>query len=196
MDDRELIQLCIAKDDRAWKHFLKAYGSYIYGSIAALLGRFAVTQPEVAEDVFAAVIEKLLVDDCAALRRFRWNCKLSTWLVSVARNKTYDYLRQQKRRPTVSLSTPVDDEKDELEQLIADDLDLDREIETRLTVEEALAMLPTKDNLILRLYYIEGIKEREIGELLELSVDAVSARKSRAIKRLRNIVHKGPDKAS
>jgi RNA polymerase sigma factor (sigma-70 family) len=196
MDDRQLIERCIAKDEKAWKHFLEAYGSYIYGSISVLLGKFSAAQPEAAEDIFAAVIEKLLTDDCAALRRFRWNSKLSTWLVSVARNKTYDYLRQVKRKPTVSLSTPVDDEKDELEQLIAQDLDLDHEIETRLTVEEALGMLPPKDNLVLRLYYIEGMKEREIGELLQLSVDAVSARKSRAVKKLRNLVCKRDPRSS
>lgn len=191
MDDRELIQRCVAKDEKAWKHLLKAYGGYVYGSITNLLGKFSVAQPEIAEDIFAAVIEKLLIDDCAALKRFRWNSKLSTWLVSVARNKTYDYLRQQKRRPTISLSTPVDDENDELEQLIAHDLDLDHELETRLTVAEALALLPAKDNLVLQLYYIEGMKEREIGELLQLSVDAVSARKSRAIRKLRVLVRNG-----
>jgi DNA-directed RNA polymerase specialized sigma24 family protein len=35
------------------------------------------------------------------------------------------------------------------------------------------------------------MKEREIAELLNLSVDAVSARKSRSLKKIRNIVLKG-----
>jgi RNA polymerase sigma factor (sigma-70 family) len=109
--------------------------------------------------------------------------------VSVARNKTYDYLRGLKRRPSVSLDAPLDQDS-KLEDILADDLDLDHDIEVRLTVAEALDMLPDKDRLILKLYYIEGLKEKEIGELAGLSLDAVSARKSRAIKKLRKLVRK------
>ena len=42
----------------------------------------------------------------------------------------------------------------------------------------------------MKLYYIEGMKEKEIGELVGLSLDAVSARKSRALKKLRTLVRK------
>jgi RNA polymerase sigma-70 factor (ECF subfamily) len=212
MDDKRLIQGCIAKNDKAWKQFLKTYGACIYGSIAGLLAKFSIREPEIAEDygsiagllakfsirepeiaedIFASVIEKLLVDDCAALRKFSWKSKLSTWLVSVARNRTYDFLRRQKRRPTISLSTPIDDGEDEIQRIIAQDIDLDHDLEVALTVDEALDLVDDKDRVILKLYYIEGMKEREIGELLGTSVDAVSARKSRALKKLKILVRKG-----
>lgn len=196
MEDRELIRRCIAKDEAAWSEFLKAYGSCIYGSIVALLTRFSVQGPEIAEDLFASVLEKLLMNDCAALRRFKGNSKVSTWLVSIARNKTYDYLRSLKRKPTISLSTPIDDGEDVLERVIAADIDLDHNMEVKLSVDEALAMLKPKDRLILKLHYVEGMKDREIGALLELSVDAVSARKSRALKQLRALVRKDNPQAS
>lgn len=191
MDDRELIRRCVDKDDKAWREFLKSYGACIYGSIASLLAKFSIHEPEIAEDIFASVIEKLITDECAALKRFGWNSRVSTWLVSVARNKTYDYLRSRRRRPTISLSTPVEGRDVEIEQVLADDLDLDHDLEIKLTVREALRLVPTRDRLILKMYYIEGMKEREIGELLDLSVDAVSARKSRALKKLKKLVRKG-----
>jgi RNA polymerase sigma factor (sigma-70 family) len=109
--------------------------------------------------------------------------------VSIARNKTYDYLRGLKRRPNISLDTPLDQDS-KLEDILSDGLDLDLDIEVRLTAAEALDMLPDKDRLILKLYYIEGMKEKEIGELADLSLDAVSARKSRALKKLRKLVRK------
>ena len=191
MDDKQLVQGCILKDDRAWSEFLKSYGALIYGSVASLLSKFSIHEPEVTEDIFAGVIEKLLTDDCAALREFGWKSKFSTWLVSIARNRTYDYLRRKKRRPTVSLSAPIDDGEDELEKVIAQDLDLDHDLEVELTVDRALDMLSNKDRLIVKLYYIEGLKEREIAALLKVTVDSVSARKSRAIKKLKNMVRKG-----
>ena len=191
MDERKLVERCIAREDRAWHRFLRDYQCCIRGAILSLLAKFSIHEVEIADDIFAAVIEKLLRDDCRALKRFKWNSKFSTWLVSIARNKTYDYLRGLKRRPTVSMSAPIDGEDDEMERVLASDLDLEHDLETRLTAEEALELLPAKEKLILKLHYIEGMKEREIAELLDLSVDAVSARKSRSLKKIRNLVMKG-----
>ena len=191
MDEKKLIERCIAKDEKAWHRFLAEYKRCIHGTILSLLAKFSIHETEIADDIFAAVVEKLLVDDCRALRRFQWNSKFSTWLVSVSRNKTYDYLRGLKRRPTISMSTPIDDDDDGMEKVLASDLDLAHDLEVRLTTEEALELLPVKERLILKLYYIEGMKEREIAELLDLSVDAVSARKSRSLKKIRNLVLKG-----
>jgi RNA polymerase sigma-70 factor (ECF subfamily) len=192
MDEHEIIQRCIAGHEKGWKEFLACYGGSIYGAICHVLRRFSIHEPEVAEDVFAQVIEKLLVNDCKALRNFQWKSKLTTWLISVARNKTYDYLRDRKRKPEISLSSLVDEDAHRIEEVLASALDLDHQMEVQLTVTEALSWLPTKARLILQLYYIEGMKEREIAELLNLSVDAVSARKSRALQKLRKMVRKRP----
>jgi RNA polymerase sigma-70 factor (ECF subfamily) len=195
MTERELIERCIAGDDRSWKRFLESYGNMLYGTIKILLGKFSIHEPTVAEDIFASIIEKLLADHCAALRGFRSNSKFTTYLVSIARNRTYDHLRSLKRRPTVSISAPLpgshEDGDDGLEKVLAAEVDLDHEIEVRLSLEEALEKLAGPEQLILKLYYIEGMKDREIAELVNLSVDAVSARKSRALKRLRELVDKG-----
>jgi RNA polymerase sigma-70 factor (ECF subfamily) len=190
MDDKELIQRCIEGDEESWGQFLRSYGGSIYGAIANLLDKFSIHESEIAQDIFAGVIEKLLVDDYRALRMFRWNSKFTTWLISIARNKTYDYLRYHKRKAAISISTPIDEYGQRVEEVLAADLDLDHDIEVRITVSETLDWLPTKEKLILKLYYIEGMKEREIAELLDLSVDAISARKSRALKKLRKLVRK------
>jgi RNA polymerase sigma-70 factor (ECF subfamily) len=192
MDERRLIERCIAGDDAAWRCFLSRYGGLIYGAIVALLARFAMNEPAVAEDVFASVLEKLLADDRAALRQFKGASKFTTYLVAIARNKTHDHIRASRRRPTVSMATPIgesrDSEDDDLEKVLASSLDLDREIEARLTVEEVLEDLGAQDQLILKMYYIEGLQDGEIAEMMKMSVDAVSARKSRALKKLRALV--------
>ena len=195
MDDLHLIERCIAGDNEAWQLFLERHGSLLYGTITTLLAKFSISEPNVAEDIFESVIEKLLAGDCAALREFRSNSKFSTYLVAISRNKTYDHIRAMKRRPTVSISTPISGsdqgEEEDLERLLASDFDLDRDLEVRLTLERMLGDLPAQDQLILRLYYVEGLRDGEIGELLNLTADAVSARKSRALKRLRARVGDG-----
>ena len=109
----------------------------IYGTIAALLAKFSINEPAVAEDIFASVIERLLADNCAALRGFKSNSKFTTYLVSIARNRTYDHLRSLKRRPTVSLNAPLahgsDGEgDDELEKILGNGVDLAHELEVSL----------------------------------------------------------------
>ncbi len=189
MTEKELAERCIARDETAWKEFLSRYSSCIYGTIYRLLSKYSINEPEIAADIFAAVIEKLLADDCIALRRFSWKSRLSTWLVSITRNKTYDYLRQRMRQPTISLYTPIA-EDEELEKIIRDGLDLEHSLNVNLTVQEILNMIEAKDRLILKLYYIEGMKEREIADLLDMTTDAISARKSRALKKIKALVGK------
>jgi RNA polymerase sigma factor (sigma-70 family) len=169
---------------------LREYGGYVYGAIVNLLRTASVTEPEVAEDIFAGVVQKLVDDDYRALRGFEWKSRFSTWLVSIARNRTYDYLRSVKRKPTVSLNAPVDDDEDELGRIIASDLDLEHEIEVHITADELLDRLETKERLVVELYYLEGMREREISELVGLTIDAVSARKSRALKKLKKSLGK------
>jgi RNA polymerase sigma-70 factor (ECF subfamily) len=191
MDEKQLITRCIERDEAAWKEFLDRYSDCIYGSVVNLLKKYSVDSSETAEDIYAAVIEKLLVDDCRALRNFKWNSKVTTWLISVSRNKAYDHLRSLKRKPTVSLDAPVSDDEDEYINFIAGDLDLDHDVEVRLTVEEALEKLAPGDRLILKFYYLEGLKEREIADLTGMSTDALSARKSRALAKLKKLAAKG-----
>jgi len=192
--DRDLIARLVAGDGTSWSRFLDCYGKLIYGTIVTLLGRFSIKEPAVAEDIFAGVIERLLADNCAALRGFKSNSKFTTYLVTIARNRTYDHLRSLKRRPTVSISDPLggSDESDEdnLERVLRADLDLGHELEVSLSLEEMLEHLSTQDRLIVRLHYIEGLKDKEVAELVGLSADAVSARKLRALNRLRALVGK------
>ena len=195
MNERELIARCVAGDEASWRTFLGTHGKMIYGTISALLAKFSINEPAVAEDIFAAVIERLLANNCAALRGFKWDSKFTTYLVSIARNRTYDHLRSVKRRPTVSLNAPLgpatDGEgDDELERVLGDGVDLAHELEVALSLEEAFAHVPNQDGLILRMHYIEGLKDREVAELLGISADAVSARKLRALDRLRRVVGK------
>ena len=191
MNEKDLVARCVARDEAAWREFLKLYSDCIYGSVVNLLRKYRIDSMDAAEDIYASVIEKLLDRDCRALREFKWNSKLTTWLISISRNKAYDYLRSLRRKPTVSLDAPVSEDEDEYINFVAADIDLEHDVEVSLTVEEALERLPAGDRTILRFYYIEGLKEREIAELLGMSTDALSARKSRALAKLKNLAAKG-----
>ncbi len=190
MEEKELIQRCIELDEQAWNIFLERYADCIYGTIVNVLKKHSLLTQELAEDIFADIIQKLLSDSCRALRRFRWNSRFTTWLISITRNRTYDYIRKIARRSEMSIDEPIEGDEDQFMRQIADDLDLEEEANARITVQELIDMLPEKDKLVLKLYYLEGMKEEEIGQLLNLSADAVSSRKARALQKLRKVVRK------
>lgn len=64
----------------------------------------------------------------------------------------------------------------------ADDLTLDEEVEA---LKEAMATLSERERTILSLYYYEGLKMREIGEVLGVTESRVSQIRSAILKTLR-----------
>lgn len=63
---------------------------------------------------------------------------------------------------------------------------LDQERNTSLM--EAIEKLPERERLILNLYYYEGLKLKEIGDILEVSLSRVSQLHGRALIRLRDLL--------
>lgn len=85
----------------AWDLFIEHYRRLIFATIKHL----ARDHDDVL-DVFARVCEALRADDLARLRRFTESAgeraRFSTWLVTVVRNQTIDWLRHRDGRPRAS----------------------------------------------------------------------------------------------
>jgi RNA polymerase sigma factor (sigma-70 family) len=93
----------------AWDLFIERYKDLIFAAIRQL----ARDHDDVL-DVFARVCEALRADDLARLRRYTefvgQPARFSTWLVTVVRNQTIDWLRERdgRSRPSVpSTLSPI-----------------------------------------------------------------------------------------
>jgi len=94
--------------DAAWELFLDRYRRLIFASI-----RRTLTDPDDVMDVFARVLEALREDDFRRIRRYldqsEHRATFSTWLVTVIRHRTIDWLRARdgrERVPAVARSLP------------------------------------------------------------------------------------------
>jgi RNA polymerase sigma-70 factor (ECF subfamily) len=101
------------------------------------------------------------------------------WLLAIARNAAYDVLRYRKR--TIASGT------------------LDEEVESRVpgpeestlrradvrSVRGALATLPGRYRRPIELYYLAGLRYREIADVLDLPIGTVKTHIARAKRRLR-----------
>lgn len=136
---------------------------------------------EEAEDLTQSVMLKVN----AALPGFRGDSSVSTWIYRIATNAATDCLRHRSRQPS-SEPEPDPDSAHVPPAL------LDPSAETTAIHEEMNACirgfierLPADYRAVMVLSELEGFKNREIADILEVTLDTVKIRLHRARERLR-----------
>lgn len=123
-----------------------------------------------ADDLVQQTVEKGLGN----LKRFTPGTRLDSWLFRIMRNTWIDTCRAA--RPVVSI-----DEADTLHPLVGED---GRQVtEARLDlarVRDAMDRLPEEQRAVLMLVCVEGLRYREVAELLEVPPGTVMSRLARA----------------
>lgn len=152
----------------------------IHGYLSRMLGGFD------AEDLTQEVFVK--VDK--ALRNFRGEAQLSTWIYRIATNAALDRLRsasfkQQEREsiPGDSIREKLADPEDKNVWTGEKKPDADQQLirqEMNSCIREYIDQLPEDHRAVILLSEVEGFKNREIAEILEVSLDTVKIRLHRA----------------
>ena len=85
-EDRQLLQLCLEHEPRAWEAFVDRFlGLAIHVVNHTADSRGLVITPQDLEDLTADVFLTFVSDDYAVLRRFKGQSSLATYLTVVAR---------------------------------------------------------------------------------------------------------------
>lgn len=117
---------------------------------------------EDAEDLVHEVFMKVQTH----LDSFRSKSSLFTWIYRIAVNECLSWLRSRKRRgPSVEWI-------EALEPATQDEDEMD----TRLLAEKLLGWTDSKTREILFMVYLEGLKQDEVAQVMNLSRRAVSKR--------------------
>ncbi len=123
---------------------------------------------------------------------FRAEARFSTWIFTIARNLCLDRARRMKFRRTTSLDAPLgadDPAGATLLERVADGRPLadaqtdDRRFGVRL--DAALAALPEEQREIFLMREVDGLKFREIADILEIPENTVKSRMRYALEGLR-----------
>jgi RNA polymerase sigma-70 factor, ECF subfamily len=176
--DEQLIDSFRSGDEKAFAELVRRYERELYGFLLRFLGRQAA-----AEDVFqeAFLQVHLSADRFETHRRFR------PWLYTIAANKARDYLRREKRRPTVQLTGGSDDDDDGtrmLQEFVRDDTTPDvvlHEKEQKELVRKVVAEVPDHLREILVLGYFEQLSYKEMAEVLSIPLGTVKSRLHAAV---------------
>jgi RNA polymerase sigma factor (sigma-70 family) len=109
--------------------------------------------------------------------------RLGAFVYGVGRNVANNYLRRQQGSPVL---VPLDPD-DVIDPGRPDNLE---DQERRLLAGRALGTLAAGEREILMLTLVEGLKPGEIAARLELGVDVIRTRKSRALKKVVAEIHR------
>jgi RNA polymerase sigma-70 factor (ECF subfamily) len=188
--DRELLKRCLNHEPGAWNDFVDRFLGLIYHAIQHTAHlRSMPLRPEETEDLAAEVLLAMVANDYAALRQFRGNSSLATYLTVIARRICVQELA---RRAAAREVQPRDDGKsapDEFEARPASG-----GLETLEEVARLLQKLPGKERSVVRLYYLEGRSYEEISTELNVPVNSIGPILSRAREKLRKGVKSPPPK--
>jgi len=169
-DEQAMWRLQTQDDHAAFARLLDRWGE----PILRLCGRMT-GDPHRGEDLKQEAFARVF----AKRKDFRPGAKFSTWLWRIALNLCYDELRKTQRRGERPLDGEQNDEGLRPLEHATDALDpsekLVREEEDQL-VRQALLRLPEAQRSVLVLRYCEGLKLREIAEILDLPETTVSSR--------------------
>jgi RNA polymerase sigma-70 factor (ECF subfamily) len=150
----------------------------------------SLTKGREAEDITQEVFQKI----SSSLDGFKEKSKLSTWVYRIATNTALDRLRSPSfKRFSEELSEEAEDRsiwsghaKTPVDQSLV-------RKEMSECVREYIDRLPADYKTVIVLSELEGFKNKEIADILQISLDAVKTRLHRARASLKKILDEGCD---
>jgi RNA polymerase sigma-70 factor, ECF subfamily len=179
LDDATLIILIAHAHPEALSELYDRYNRLVFSLALNLVNDYA-TAEDITLDVFTRVWEKA--------KTYRAEqAKVSTWLISIARYRSIDVLRQQNSRPeqhSISWAEvsarPLLDPNDPEE---VTELSMRQE-----RIRAAMSQLSEDQKQVLGLAYFKGCTHRQIAEVLGQPLGTVKTRIRSAMQKLRQIL--------
>lgn len=183
--DEELVAFYLAGDGGAFRTLVYRYTDHLYNFTRKLgAGNDA---SDITQEVFVKVWDNL--------KKFDTKKSFKTWIFTIARNTTTDYLRKKKHLLFSDWGRNIKDDTEDSNELesILDDAPLPMEVLEKLDdvkeLERLLQKLNQAEREVLTLYFQEKMTFAEISEVLNKSVNTVKSTERRAIIKLRELLH-------
>lgn len=176
----------IPHDHKQFENEVVPHTAFLYGGAQALAKQRADAEELVQDTMLKAYM---------SLGTFRKGSNMKAWLYRIMLNTWVDNYRHTQRRPAEQLSGDTSDFDITTGTTLLRNCSQSAEVEMLLNVPgdalSALSALPTE--LQVTAYYadVEGYRNTEIAEMLEIPVGTVASRLHRARNRLREMLHGG-----
>jgi RNA polymerase sigma-70 factor (ECF subfamily) len=178
-EDKDIIEDIKKGSLQAMDELIKKYQKRVYNVIYGLCMNYDIAW-DVSQEAFVKVIKNI--------KNFRQESSFWTYLYRIVMNAFYDWTRKEKtkKRATTNFSDMIDDDKKrsyEVKDMINIEEDFDKKVmEEKL--KRGLDDLTDIQRQVYILKNIEGMKIREIADLIGISEGTVKSHLSRAVEKL------------
>lgn len=184
--EEELIARAVRGDKDAFGELVVRYEKLVYNTVVGEIGR--------CEDAYD-VSQEVFLKAYRSIKKFRGDCKFSTWLYRISINACLDFLRSSSRKKHISLSEYDEEDTYERQRAIPDDpmngpeMKSEKKDEADLVWRAIESLSPIHRQIII-LRDIDGYSYDEIADMLELEVGTVKSRINRARKAVKEYLEK------
>ena len=194
----DLVAACVRGDGAARDQFVVQYEGLVRFAIHTVLRQRGIVLPrEELEDLQQTVLAAFFDRSCRRLQLYegRNQASFATFVRVCATRQTLDHLRQRRRRP--STNEELEDAGDRRTELAErpdpsagpEDATATRESLARLRA--AVRELAPREQLLVRLHFVEGLDVPEVARTLGISENATHVLKSRIRAKLRHALGEG-----
>ena len=174
-DGREAVRELLAGGRPAWDRFAREYRLVVLKAVHTAARRFRAGEADV-EDAASQVFIELFQDDGKALRAYRGESALTTWLTVVAyRIATRDFVRRIRAKEVEAAKPVVDPPSRDAE------------------VFETLERLPEIDRRALVMFHVDDCSYKEIADQLRIPLNQVGMVLLRAREKMAKVLKPSPE---
>lgn len=173
-EEERLIRRLRERDPQAMVEVYDRYGKLLY-SIVLRAVRNGPTAEDITQEIFLRVWNRI-----HTFQQERGN--FEAWLVTIARNRAFDYLRSLRASAPMALAS-----LDDLERAgrFSSEFDESERLVKQKAVTDALRSLPEDQREVLELTHFEGMSQTEIAARLGKPLGTVKSQVRSAVKKLR-----------
>lgn len=168
-------------DRAAFKQFVEAHKDQVYNTALGFLH-----STEDAEDV----TQEVFMEVYNSIEDFNEDSALSTWLHRIAINKSLDLIRHRKRQKRFGFFKALMNTEDDINEIQDSSsfghpgIDLENKERARVLFI-AIGKLPESQKVAFTLSKVDGLKIKEISDIMQKSTDSVQALIHRAKEKLK-----------
>jgi RNA polymerase sigma-70 factor (ECF subfamily) len=181
----DLIRAAQRGDQGAFEELVRAHDSSVLRLAVNLLG-----SQEDARDVYQEAFMRVY----RSLHTFRFDCSFHTWLYRIVTNICLDQLRKRKvRKEEPSVVETMEGPLDRMDSFEQEGAESDpertlwnRQLKTR--IEQGLGDLTARERMVFELRHYQGLRLRNIGEILGTTEEAAKNCLFRATQKMRLVL--------
>jgi RNA polymerase sigma factor (sigma-70 family) len=166
--------LDIKTQNKAFQKLLVHYQKPLYGHI-----RNIVIDHDDANDVLQNTFIKVFQN----LTNFKGESKLFTWMYRIATNEAISFINKRAKENKQTSETFIQKQVEKLTSDVYFEGDA-----IQLKLQNAIAILPQKQQLIFKMKYFEELKYHEIAEITGTTVGALKASYFHAVKKIEEFI--------